>query len=73
MEKVAESAFKEGKQKSKSELDELIVGQVKSLGEIIRVCCFARSPRNLMLWAHYARNHRGVVLMFRSSELVDKE
>src|SRR5262249_31328334 len=28
------------------------------------VCCFSRSIRSLLLWAHYAESHKGVCLQF---------
>ena len=37
----------------------------------IRVCCFAKSARNMMMWAHYANNHQGLVFQFRASHLKD--
>lgn len=39
----------------------------------IRICCFARSPRNQMLWAHYAKNHTGLVFQFRKKFMADGE
>jgi hypothetical protein len=35
----------------------------KSLEEI-GACCFTIDPRNLLMWSHYANNHRGIVLQF---------
>jgi hypothetical protein len=37
----------------------------------IRICCFAKSPRNQMLWAHYAKNHAGLVFQFRKKFMAD--
>ena len=37
----------------------------------IRICCFTRNPRNQMMWAHYADNHKGIALQFRSSYMFD--
>lgn len=39
----------------------------------IRICCFTRTPRNQMMWAHYANNHKGIVLQFRSFYMFDVE
>jgi len=39
----------------------------------IRVCCFSKSPRNTMLWAHYANQYKGVVFQFRTAFLRDAE
>lgn len=45
------------------EIDRLLSG--------IRICCFTKSPRNQMLWAHYAKNHFGVVFQFRTKFMAD--
>lgn len=36
-----------------------------------RICCFTKSARNQMMWAHYANNHTGIALQFRSSFMYD--
>ncbi|AIO28457.1 DUF2971 domain-containing protein [Burkholderia cepacia] len=41
---------------SDSSLDVLI--------QTFRVCCFSKRNDNLLLWAHYAENHRGVCLEY---------
>lgn len=28
------------------------------------VCCFARDPRNVLMWSHYANGHKGVCLRY---------
>lgn len=38
----------------------------------IRICCFAQSARNTMMWNHYANKHKGVVFQFRSKHLPEK-
>jgi hypothetical protein len=70
--KEADRAFAAGQHKDQSWLNEFIVEELKSLGAKIRVCCFAKSPRNMMMWAHYAKNHRGLAFIFHSSHLLDK-
>lgn len=48
----------------------------QAIGELlkgIRICSFAQSPRNQMLWAHYASNHSGVVFQFRTKYMADGE
>ena len=50
-------------------------GVNKSLRNIdpsVRVCCFGKSPRNSMMWAHYAQNYAGIMLQFRTSGLYCK-
>jgi hypothetical protein len=44
---------------------------IRTLLSGIRICCFTKSPRNQMLWAHYAKNHRGVVFQFRTKYMAD--
>jgi hypothetical protein len=39
----------------------------------LRICCFSKSPRNAMMWAHYADNHKGVVLQFEKSYMFDND
>jgi hypothetical protein len=70
--KEADRAFASGQHKDQLWLNEFIVKELKSLGAKIRVCCFAKSPRNMMMWAHYAENHRGLAFIFCSSQLRDK-
>ena len=70
--KEADRAFATGRHKDQSWLNEFIVNGLKSLGALIRVCCFAKFPRNMMMWAHYAENHRGLAFIFHSSQLRDK-
>lgn len=43
----------------------------KHVGSLVRVCCFATSPRNMMMWEHYAANHSGLAFQFRVSGLHD--
>jgi len=45
--------------------------ELRDVGALVRVCCFAKSPRNAMMWAHYANKYQGVVLQFRTSHLRD--
>jgi hypothetical protein len=68
----ADEAFAGGLHRNRSWLNENVIGELKSLGTRIRVCCFAKSARHMMMWAHYANNHRGLVFIFRKSELHDK-
>lgn len=46
-----------------------------SIGECLkdfRICSFSKSPRNQMMWAHYADDHKGIVLQFRASDFRDR-
>lgn len=69
--KHADAALAKGLHRNRtwlSQVDEAL----KTVGTLVRVCCFARSPRNLMMWAHYGRNHSGVALQFQTSGLLDQ-
>jgi len=35
----------------------------------IRICCFTKSNRNLLLWSHYANSHQGICVQFDASQL----
>lgn len=49
-----------------------IENSLREVGAMVRVCCFTRDIRNMMMWAHYADNHSGVALAFRTAFLRDK-
>jgi len=69
--KHADAALRRGLHRSRtwlSQADEAL----KTVGALARVCCFAKSPRNMMMWAHYAKNHSGAALQFRTSGLLDQ-
>jgi hypothetical protein len=33
----------------------------------VGICCFAGDPRNILMWSHYANNHKGVWLQLESA------
>ncbi len=68
--KHVEEAFVKGLHRNPSWLSE-VDEALKDVGARVRVCCFAKSPRNMMMWAHYAKNHSGLVFQFRTSGLRD--
>lgn len=70
--KQADIAFDNGLHKNQSWLNKYIVEELKTVGELVRVYCCSKSPRNMMMWAHYAMNHRGVAFQLRKSGLKDK-
>lgn len=37
-----------------------------------RVCCFSETEDNILMWSHYADNHQGICLRFRSKQASDK-
>lgn len=55
------------------EADEEIKKALAQHSRSIRICCFSKSPRNATMWAHYADNHKGVVLQFKKSGLLDDD
>lgn len=68
--KQANAAFAKGLHRNQTWLSE-IDESLKTVGSLVRVCCFAKSPRNMMMWAHYSNNHRGLAFQFRRSFLHD--
>jgi hypothetical protein len=68
--KHADAAFENGLHKNESWLQD-VDEALKTVGSLVRVCCFAKSARNMMMWAHYAKNHTGIVLQFRTLGLKD--
>lgn len=69
--KHADAALEKGLHRDKiwlGKVDESLKTDVK----LVRVCCFGKSPRNMMMWASYAKNHAGVVMQFRTSNLFDQ-
>lgn len=69
--KYADEAIEKGLHRDRTWLSQ-VNESLKNVGSLFRVCCFAKSPRNMMMWAHYANNHSGVVLQFRKSALLDQ-
>ena len=72
--KHADAAITKGKYRDKLWLhkaDEEIKKSIADHISTLRVCCFSRSPRNAMMWAHYANNHKGLVLQFKNSAMLD--
>lgn len=53
------------------EADEEIRKSVAEHVSFLKICCFSKSSRNAMMWAHYANNHNGVVLQFKKSTMLD--
>ena len=47
--------------------------ELKEIGRLVRVCCFAKDIRNMMMWSHYANQHEGLAFMFHSEFLKDKQ
>jgi hypothetical protein len=47
--------------------EEILKENFKNLG----VCCFSRNVNSILMWAHYASNHRGFCLEFYSNRSLD--
>lgn len=45
------------------------VSQVKSTG----ICCFSQNYDNILMWSHYADNHRGICVAFDTELLQDED
>ena len=45
------------------------VGRSSEIRRRMRVCCFSETECSLLMWSHYAAQHRGVVLGFEASIL----
>lgn len=37
------------------------------------VFCFSKNPKNILMWSHYANNHKGIVYEFKPSLFTDKK
>lgn len=40
-------------------------------GDLLRACCFSDRKDSLLMWSHYAENHEGICLNFKSYSLGD--
>ncbi|MEL7665575.1 MAG: DUF2971 domain-containing protein [Methanosarcina mazei] len=42
--------------------------EINDLGnkDSIGVCCFSEAPESILMWSHYADNHQGICISFRS-------
>ena len=72
--KHAEAAINKGLHQDKKWLlksDKYASRVVEEEIKNVRICCFTKTPRNQMMWANYADNHKGIVLQFRSSYMFD--
>lgn len=69
-EKHADAAVSNGLHRQLNWLDDMDAG-FKEIRLLVRVCCFSRSARNGVMWAHYANGYKGVALQFRASHLRD--
>lgn len=70
LKKHADAAFENGLHRNLAWLQD-VDEALKTVGALVRVCCFAKSARNMMMWAHYAENHSGVALQFRTLGMKD--
>jgi hypothetical protein len=55
------------------EAEALVRCAVKKVGREQGVLCLSSDPKNVMMWAHYADNHEGLVLRFDNRNMVDKK
>lgn len=55
-------------QKLLTNADEYIIEGMKKAYEGERICCFTTSSDNMLMWSHYADNHKGLCLKFDITE-----
>ncbi|MDI9720512.1 DUF2971 domain-containing protein [Acinetobacter junii] len=44
---------------------------IESFRKFFAVTCFNNSPLNILMWSHYAKNHKGFMLEFRFKKITD--
>lgn len=54
-----------------SETESGIAQQVTGIGRQQGVLCLTSDPKNILMWAHYANDHKGLVLGFDTQRLLD--
>ena len=73
---VADDAFLVGKHKNAvfiAECEDEIEKAITTYGKGEGVFCVSSSPGSVSMWAHYASNHRGIVIEFDSEMLKDDQ
>lgn len=58
---------KEKKRTRHKRKEELLKENFKGIG----VCCFSRNVNSILMWSHYASNHKGFCLEFHSNRALD--
>lgn len=51
----------------KGNLTNMVNRSVERYAECSGIVCFTSKPRDILMWSHYARNHKGIVLQFAPS------
>jgi hypothetical protein len=73
--KEAEYGIARGKHKNKEWLNARsyeIKKEVKEFGKKLRIFCLTKKPKDILMWSHYANNHKGIVLQFDRKRMVNE-
>lgn len=73
--KVADKAFAEGRHKDLKFIQEVtdnLREEIRSIGKETGVLCLTSEDKSVMMWAHYADNHEGLVLRFDTDWMADE-
>lgn len=47
------------------------VNGILDVGNKLRPCCFSELSNNILMWSHYAQDHKGICLIFKSVDIGD--
>ena len=47
-----------------SELVQNALSKIRGWRQLVKVCCFSEDPNSMLMWGHYAGNHRGVCIEY---------
>lgn len=51
------------------QLDQMVKQMHLKLGEVIGITCFSETPKNMLMWSHYANKHTGICVEYDFSRL----
>src|SRR5690554_4159516 len=52
---------------------QIMNGEFYKVAPPFGVCCLSRDPRNLLMWAHYAKDHKGMLAVIKFDGLMSIE
>ncbi len=44
-------------------------GRLSSLKDSLRICCFSEQPDSILMWSHYAQDHKGFCVEYSAESL----
>lgn len=50
--------------KNKERVHNMIAEGIKNANQKVGICCFSENPSSLLMWSHYADNHKGACLKY---------